>query len=141
MMNMGIEPFLICSSVLCMVAQRLIRKICSECKESYELDVSLAAKAGIKKTGSDKKIKLYRGKGCKNCFRTGYKGRIGITEILVFTTNIKELVLARVGEFKIKEAARAEGMKTMREDGLAKVLKGLTTLEEVLRVTASDEAQ
>ena len=84
-------------------------------------------------------MELYRGRGCKACLETGYKGRVGITEILVLTPMIKDLILKREGEFCIKKAARLEGMKTMREDGLAKVLKGLTSLEEVLRVTAPDE--
>ena len=88
---------------------------------------------------TNKEVELFRGKGCKRCFHTGYKGRVGITEILTFSPQIKELVLARAGESKIKAAARAEGMKTMREDGLAKAVAGLTTLEEVLRVTAADE--
>lgn len=139
MENMGIEPFLICSSVLAIVAQRLLRKVCSSCKEAQTISSSVAERVGLSKLVSGKKVELSRGKGCKRCFQTGYKGRVGITEILVFSPRIKELVLSRAGEFKIKQAARAEGMKTMREDGLAKTVAGLTTLEEVLRVTAADE--
>ena len=93
----------------------------------------------LKLAHTNKEVELFRGKGCKRCFQTGYKGRVGITEVLIFSQQIKELVLARAGESKIKAAARAEGMKTMREDGLAKTVAGLTTLEEVLRVTAIDE--
>lgn len=140
MENMGIEPFLISSSVLAIIAQRLLRKICPFCKEPQVISRSVAERIGLLKiVHSSKDVELSRGKGCKRCFQTGYKGRVGITEILIFSPQIKELVLARAGEFKIKEAARAEGMKTMREDGLAKVVAGLTTLEEVLRVTAADE--
>lgn len=140
MENMGIEPFLISSSVLAIVAQRLLRRICSYCKEPQVIARLVAERIGLLKImPADKKIELFRGKGCKRCFHTGYKGRVGITEILAFSPQIKELVLARAGESRIKETARTEGMKTMREDGLAKAIAGLTTLEEVLRVTAADE--
>ena len=140
MENMGIEPFLISSSVLAIIAQRLLRKICPFCKEPQPISCSVAERVGLLNiVHSRKDIELFRGKGCKRCFQTGYKGRVGITEILIFSSQIKELVLTRAGEFKIKGAARAEGMKTMREDGLAKAAAGLTTLEEVLRVTAIDE--
>ncbi len=139
MENMGIEPFLICSSVLAMVAQRLLRRICPECKESQSISPAVAERVGLSEVISSKKIQLSRGKGCKRCFHTGYKGRVGITEILIFSSMIKELILGRAGESKIKDAARREGMKTMRQDGLAKAVAGLTTLEEVLRVTACDE--
>lgn len=138
MMNMGIEPFLICSSVLAIVAQRLLRRVCPYCKEDYTLSASVAEKVGFGSTVSAEQIKLVHGKGCKKCFKTGYSGRIGITEILIFSPKIKELVLGRVGGVKLKEAARREGMKTMREDGVTKAQEGLTTLEEVLRVTAGD---
>ena len=140
MMNMGIEPFLITSSVLAIVAQRLLRKVCDVCKESYQLPEEVVKRVGFSQITKEKKILLYRGKGCKTCFKTGYKGRVGITEILVLSPKTKELILNRAGEFKIKEAARTEGMTTMREDGLMKALKGLTSLEEVLRLTASDTA-
>ena len=139
MENMGIEPFLICSSVLALVAQRLLRRICPECKELQSISPAVAERVGLSQVISSKKIQLFRGKGCKRCFHTGYKGRVGITEILVFSSKIKDLVLERAGEFKIKDAARREGMKTMRQDGLAKAVAGLTTLEEVLRVTVCDE--
>lgn len=140
MVNMGIEPFLICSSVLAIVAQRLLRRICPMCKESYIVSPAVAEKVGLKRMlPNEKEIKLYRGKGCKNCFNTGYKSRVGITEILIFSPKIKELILSRAGEFSIKETACKEGMRTMRQDGLAKAVESLTSLEEVLRVTAADE--
>ena len=87
------------------------------------------------------KFELFRGKGCKKCFGTGYKGRVGITEVFILSLKVRELILARAGEFKLKEAARAEGMYTMREDGISKVIEGLTSLEEVMRITAPDEAK
>ncbi len=140
MLNMGIQPFLICSAVLAIVAQRLLRRVCSQCREEYVVLEPVAVKVGLTRVSSNSTFKLFRAKGCKRCFNTGYQGRVGITEILIFSSSVKELILNRASEFKIKEQARKEGMKTMREDGLAKALVGLTTLEEVLRVTASDEA-
>ena len=142
MMNMGIEPFLICSSVLAIVAQRLLRRICTYCKEPYEASPTIIDKFHLKKVFPEgtTKFELFRGKGCKRCFSTGYKGRVGITEIFIFSPKIRELILARAGEIKLKEAARIEGMQTMREDGTAKVVEGLTTLEEVSRITAPDES-
>lgn len=140
MMNMGIEPFLICSSVLAIIAQRLLRRICPACKEEYAVPESVAEKVGLVKLYPDlKEYKLFKGKGCSKCFKTGYKGRVGITEILIFSSKIKEAVLGRVGEIKIKRVARDEGMRTMREDALTKAVEGLTSLEEVLRITAEDE--
>jgi type IV pilus assembly protein PilB len=140
MMNMGIEPFLICSAVLGIVAQRLLRRVCPKCKEPGEIPESLARRVGLNQVMEVRgPVTLYRGAGCKSCFQTGYKGRVGVTEILLLNPSIKELILKRAGEFKIKEAARRGGMRTMREDSLLKALEGLTSLEEVLRITASDE--
>ncbi len=139
MMNMGIEPFLICSSVLAIVAQRLLRRICPKCKQPYNVPEDIAKRMGIIQYLKEGNVQFYKGEGCDECFNTGYKGRVGITEICVLSPRIKECILQRAGEFEIKQAARAEGMKTMREDGFAKAAKGLTTLEEVLRVTAPDE--
>ncbi len=133
MVNMGIEPFLICSSVLAIIAQRLLRKICSHCREPFVIPAPVAKKIGLDK------LEVFRGKGCKHCFQSGYHGRVGITEILILSTKIKELILAGAGDGKIKETARTEGMKTMREDALLKLKEGLTSLEEVLRVTVDDE--
>ena len=143
MVNMGIEPFLICSSVLVIVAQRLLRRICSYCKESYEATPTIVDKFHLKRMfpKDTKKFELFRGKGCKKCLESGYKGRVGITEVFILSPKIRELILARASEFKFKEAARAEGMKTMREDGIAKVIEGLTSIEEVMRITAPDEVK
>ncbi len=139
MMNMGVEPFLICSSVIAILAQRLLRKICGLCREEYTLSKEVIQKMNLGARAGQGNLRLYRGKGCKACFNTGYSGRIGITELLVLTPRIKELILANAGEYKIKEAGRHEGTATMREDGMSKVIEGLTSLEEVLRVTAPDE--
>lgn len=141
MMNMGVEPFLICSSVISIIAQRLLRKLCPHCKETYPIPDVLAKKVGLAKIYPGQEIKLFRPKGCKACFNIGYSGRVGITEIMVLTPKVKDLIMQRAGEHKIKEAARQDGMVTMREDGLVKAHEGLTSLEEVLRVTAPDDAQ
>jgi len=139
MMNMEIEPFLLCSSVLAISGQRLVRRICPQCKESYDLAPEVAERVGLTRLFPGKNIKLFRGKGCSECMNTGYVGRVVISEILVLTSKVREAILRRVGELKIKAIGREEGMVTMREDGLQKAVAGYTSLEEVLRVTAPDE--
>jgi type II secretory ATPase GspE/PulE/Tfp pilus assembly ATPase PilB-like protein len=134
---MGVEPFLISSSVVLVGAQRLVRKICQNCKKSYEPDKATISKLGIKDTG--KKIVFYRGKGCKFCLNTGYKGRVGIIEALVLTPKIKDLITNKEHEHVIKEEARKESMNTLRENGMKKVMAGVTTVEEILRVTIGDQ--
>jgi type IV pilus assembly protein PilB len=137
LMNMGVEPFLITSSVVLVGAQRLARKICTTCKEEYKIDRSALERYNIKLNGAQPVF--YRGKGCKTCFNTGYKGRVGLIETLVITSKIRTLIANRAQEYQIKEAARQEGMATVRENGLKKVLAGITTWEEVLRLTAGDQ--
>jgi type IV pilus assembly protein PilB len=139
MVNMGIEPFLICSSVLVVVAQRLLRKLCDQCKEPFEVSDLLSKKIGLTNLHFEKKGTFFKPKGCDQCFNLGYKGRIGVTEIMVLSPAVKKFLLERVGEFKIKELARKEGMSTMREDALRKAALGLTSIEEVLRITSADE--
>jgi len=135
LMNMGVEPFLITSSINCIIVQRLVRKICNYCKEEYNPTDAVLSTLKIK----EKQVKFFRGKGCKRCFNLGYMGRVCLAEVLVLTPKIKDLILARTQEHKLKNAARLEGMQTLREDGISKVISGITTLEEVLRVTAADE--
>ena len=139
MVNMGIEPFLICSAVNCLVAQRLVRRICPSCKEPVTISETLYNKLNIGKIIPGKDLTFYHGKGCVQCLKSGYSGRVGIHEVLPMSLGVKKLILARAGEIQIKSAGRAEGMRTMREDALAKAAKGLTSLEEVVRVTAQDE--
>ena len=139
MVNMGVEPFLICSSVVAVVGQRLLRKICPKCKEDFVLSREMSEKLGLQVPSKKGEIHLSRGKGCKSCLNTGYSGRVGIAEVLVLTPLVRKEILQRAGELKIKMAGRREGMATMREDAVAKALAGLTTMEEVLRVTAPDE--
>lgn len=137
LVNMGIEPFLITSSIALVAAQRLARRICPNCKEEYKVSRSVIKDVSIE-TGSDT-ITLYRGKGCKNCFNMGYKGRVGIMETLVLTPKIKELIANKAQEHQIKEAARIEGMTTLRENGFKKALAGGTTWEEIIRLTVGDQ--
>ncbi|MBF0330703.1 MAG: Flp pilus assembly complex ATPase component TadA [Candidatus Omnitrophica bacterium] len=140
MINMGIEPFLICSAVNGIVAQRLLRRICPSCRQEIKITQTLYDKLGIGLSFPGKDLTYYRGKGCTQCGGTGYSGRVGINEVLPITTAVRKLILSKVGEIDIKVQARLEGMQTMREDALIKAAKGLTTLEEVVRVTAADEA-
>ena len=136
LMNMGIEPFLITSSTVLVAAQRLTRRICPSCREPYKVERSTFE--GYKlKTDADK-ITLYKGKGCNLCLHTGYKGRVGLMETLVLTPKIKELIANKAQEYQIREAARGEGMATLRDNGLKKALAGITTWEEVLRLTTGD---
>jgi type IV pilus assembly protein PilB len=139
MMNMGIEPFLICSSVNCIASQRLLRKICERCKEPVKISETLYNKLSIGKILPGKDDVFYHGKGCPACFGMGYSGRVGIFEVLPLTPVVRRSILARVGEMQIKAVGRREGMRTMREDALVKAARGLTTLEEVVRVTVIDE--
>lgn len=143
LINMGVEPYLINSSLVCVLAQRLVRKLCFHCKESYVIKKELieSLKLGLDALTSpgSNKPELFRGKGCSHCFNMGYSGRTGIAEILLLSAKIRELILSRAQEHIIKQQARQEGMKTLREDGIEAALKGLTSIEEVLRVTVPDE--
>mgnify|MGYP003392495880 FL=1 len=138
LVNMGVEPYLINSSLACVIAQRLVRKVCSYCKEMYILknEVGNSLKLDM---GKFDKLRFYKGKGCQHCFNTGYSGRTVISEVLQVSSKIRELILSSAQEQFIKHQARLEGMKTLREDGITAALNGQTTLEEVLRVTAPDE--
>ena len=136
---MGVEPFLIATTINITIAQRLVRRICPNCIESEEIYFSevekllgknLALKLPQTKKG---KVRLFRGRGCPLCQNTGYLGRIGIFEILEMQEVIKDLVLEKSSASKIKEEATKLGMRTMIEDGLKKVEMGITTLEEILK--------
>jgi len=139
MMNMGIEPFLLTSSVIAILGQRLLRRVCRDCAEKQAVPDEVLKRLKISALAKEREVKFMKGRGCKNCLNTGYSGRVGISEMLVLTAAVKEKILERAGEVKIKAVGRKEGMRTMREDALDKALAGLTSLEEVLRVTAPDE--
>lgn len=137
MMNMGVEPFLISSSVVLVAAQRLIRRICPRCKEQYEVPKAMLEKLKIKIPSGG--ANFYRGRGCGSCFKTGFKGRIALLEALSLNSELRELIAKRAHESDIYEAARRTGLVTLRECGLRKVFEGVTTLEEVLRVTLGEQ--
>ena len=134
MIDMGVEPYLISATVIGILAQRLGRRICAECKEPYEVPAMDLRRFGFKVEDPEEMVTLYRGRGCENCRETGYKGRIGFHELMVMNAEIAELVVRRAPLADIKEAAKANGMKELREDGLAKVLAGITDPQEVMRV-------
>ena len=140
---MGVEPFLTSSTLLMIVAQRLVRCICKNCKETYEVKPELLASLNIRKALIDNnlkngKITLLRGKGCDICAGTGYKGRLGIHEILEVNDEIRALISAKAEVSKLKAAAVRNGMLTLRESVVRKLFQGATTVEEVVRVTGSD---
>ncbi|HAT72991.1 MAG TPA: type II secretion system protein GspE [Elusimicrobia bacterium] len=139
---MGVEPFLTSSTVLMVVAQRLVRGICKNCKETYEVKPELLVSLGVSKAVLDNHVKngkivLSRGRGCEICAKTGYKGRMGIHEILEVNDVIRGLIIDKAHVAKIKEAGCKNGMITLRESALRKLFTGATTVEEVIRVTGS----
>ncbi len=134
LVDMGIEPYLISSSVVGVMAQRLLRVICPECKQPCPPQEIEEVRAELG-TLSAERPQLWRGTGCENCLQTGYVGRTAINELMLVDDQIKDLILQRRGAHVIKEAAMEKGMTTLREDGLRRVLAGVTTLEEVYRVT------
>lgn len=145
LINMGVEPFLITSSINAVMAQRLVRKICPFCKEEYplpakvkeEIKDEIAQLSNIKVAQFDEtQLKFYHGKGCSQC-SNGYKGRIGIYEVLSMTEEIEDLAVRKAPSSEIAKRAIAQGMLTMKQDGILKALKGVTTIDEVLRVTMS----
>jgi len=138
---MGIEPFLMSSSLLMVVAQRLVRRICPKCHENYEVDADWLLKLGIARNlmqVSNNKVALARGKGCENCSGTGYRGRLGLYEVLEVTDPIRELIMDRAPISKIKEQARKQGMVNLRACAIRKLLAGMATVEEMIRATASE---
>ena len=130
--DMGVAPFLLASALLLVVSQRLVRSICNSCKEEAEPDPALLRRLGLQTDGGAQ-LKFYRGKGCDKCGNTGYRNRIGIFELLRVGPEMTPLILEKADSGSIQRAARAQGMRTMLEDGIRKALRGTTTLEEVAR--------
>ena len=137
LIDMGVEPFLIASAVILILAQRLIRKICSECKEPIQVHPQLLIDLGIP-PDEVKTFPVFKGKGCPICSNTGYKGRLGLYEVMPMKEEIKELILSRASTSEIKKEAVRLGMKTLRQSGIHKVRTGATTIDEVLRATMED---
>jgi type IV pilus assembly protein PilB len=133
LIDMGIEPFLVSASLIGVLAQRLGRRICKECKEPYKPPADALARLGFP-PGSNDNVTFYRGRGCETCRQTGYKGRIGIFELMLMNAEIRDLIIKRAPLGEIRAACAANGMKTLKEDGIAKVVEGITTIEEVMRV-------
>jgi type IV pilus assembly protein PilB len=137
LLNMGIEPFLVTASCNLILAQRLCRKICPECKQPVEKNVPALVKLGMKQEVAEA-ISLYRGTGCRNCSGTGYKGRIALYEVMPFYEGLKEIVLQGGSAAEIKAEAIRCGLQTLRMSGLKKLAEGITTPEEIMRVSVGD---
>jgi type IV pilus assembly protein PilB len=136
LMNMGIEPFLVATAVNCIAAQRLVRKVCTGCAEEVDTSPQTLIQVGFA-PDEVKTLKVKRGRGCENCKHTGYKGRLGLFEVLAFTDEIRDMILTGASSIELKRRAVEEGMVTLRVAGLHKIRDGVTTLEEVLRETVA----
>ncbi|HEX9948844.1 MAG TPA: ATPase, T2SS/T4P/T4SS family, partial [Thermodesulfobacteriota bacterium] len=134
LLDMGVEPFLVASSLIVTVAQRLIRCICPDCKEPIDVPHEALLDLGVPEEEADD-FKCYKGKGCTKCSNIGYRGRLSLFEVMPTTDEIQELTLRRAAANELKRAAIQSGMRTLRQSGIAKIKQGITTIEEVLRVT------
>ncbi|OLB93466.1 MAG: hypothetical protein AUH30_20015 [Candidatus Rokubacteria bacterium 13_1_40CM_68_15] len=137
LIDMGIPPFLVASSLVLVVAQRLGRKVCAACKEPYEADEESLAPYGHVLTGLGK-TQFYKGRGCAACNFTGMKGRIALYEVMPVSQELRDMVLRSASTSELRQVAQSQGMKTLRQAGLLKVIEGVTTVEEVLRVTVAE---
>ena len=133
-MNMGIEPFLVATSVNLIAAQRLVRRVCAQCKEPLQITPQALVDAGYTAEES-KATTIYHGRGCGTCNNTGYKGRVALYEVMEVNDELKELILVGASALELKKKALEGGMITLRKSGLMKVALGMTTLEEVVRET------
>ncbi len=137
LLNMGVEPFLVTASVNLVVAQRLARRICAECKTPADKHVEALAKMGFTAEQIANGT-IYEGAGCGTCNSTGYKGRVALYEVMPFSDALKELVLQGASAAEIKSQMIRDGVKTLRMSGITKILEGVTTPEEILRTTVED---
>ena len=136
LMNMGIEPFLVATSVNLIQAQRLIRRVCKDCKQDHPTPAEALIEVGFSSEEA-KTIKTYKGKGCATCNNTGYKGRIGLYEVMEITDEVRELILIGASALELRKKAIDDGMISLRESGLFKIREGVTTVEEVVRETVA----
>jgi general secretion pathway protein E len=134
LLEMGMENYLISSSLLGIMAQRLVRVICPECKEAYTPEMGVMEELGVSQS-EVKELPIFKGAGCEKCSHTGFRGRLGIYELLLMNDDIRELILDKAPSNVIKEKGRSQGMRTLREAGWQKVKSGISTVSEVLRVT------
>jgi type IV pilus assembly protein PilB len=137
LLNMGVEPFLVTASVNLILAQRLARKICGECRQEVEANVKALLDLGVKPEVAQT-LKVFKGAGCRACSNTGYKGRIAVYEVMPFTETLKELVLQGASTAELKAEMIRQGVKTLRLSGIQKLVEGITTVEEVLRISVAD---
>lgn len=135
MMDMGIEPFLVASSTNLILAQRLVRRLCNECKKKTEIHPEMLRELGLEE---ETPFEIYQKIGCSRCNDTGYKGRAGLYEVMLVSSNIKEMILDRCSTAEIKQQSMKEGMVTLRGDGIDKIKQGITSVEEVLKETSKD---
>ncbi len=140
LIDMGIEPFLVASSVLAINAQRLVRRVCKKCRTPYQPRPAELKQLGLQPDMLMGDFQVYRATGCDDCAQLGYAGRTGIYELMEVDDEIRALVMRGVDAHSIKKEAIAHGLKTLRDDGAWKVLRGVTTIEEVMRVTAEDKS-
>ena len=142
LINMGVEPFLIASTLTLVISQKLVRKVCNNCRKQYKVSLQQLIPLGVtpEMVKNQREVIIYKGEGCNKC-QGGYKGRIGIFEVLDCNESIKELILKKATHFEIKQVARQNGMLTLREAALKKLLAGITTVEEVLKNTFADDIQ
>ena len=138
LLDMGVEDYLLTSTVIGIQAQRLVRTLCPECNQPYTALPELVAELGLAKFANGGDITLYHAKGCKQCANTGYVGRISIIEMMPMTDPMRTLVMRHANANELRAQAIKDGMVTMYEDGMRKALRGVTTFEEVLRVTRED---
>ncbi|MBI4971409.1 MAG: Flp pilus assembly complex ATPase component TadA [Candidatus Omnitrophica bacterium] len=136
--NMGLEPFLISSSILMISAQRLARRLCQQCREPYTPDHETIERYHLTEKSAGGPIQLYHPVGCQHCGRKGYQGRTLLTEVFLLTPKIRSLIMTQVSQDELKRAAKEEGMRTLRDTGIIKSLQGETSLEEVIRLTAGE---
>ncbi|HVG35138.1 MAG TPA: type IV-A pilus assembly ATPase PilB [Pyrinomonadaceae bacterium] len=136
LMNMGIEPFLVATSVNLIQAQRLIRRVCKDCKKEHQTPAEAMIEVGFTPDEA-RNLKTYKGRGCQSCNGTGYKGRVGLYEVMEVTDEIRELILIGASALELRKRAIEDGMITLRESGLHKIRAGITTLEEVVRETVA----
>ena len=134
LMNMGVEPFLVATSVHLVAAQRLVRRICSYCKEPVEQPPAGLVSVGFKEAEA-RHIRLFRGRGCERCSNTGYKGRVGLYEVMEIDDEMREMILAGASAFELRQRAIQKGMMSLRGSGLEKIRQGVTTIDEVVRET------
>ncbi|MBM3212649.1 type II secretion system protein GspE, partial [Candidatus Poribacteria bacterium] len=139
LIDMGIQPYLVASSLEGIAAQRLVRKVCRRCRELYHPDLETLKEMGVDPSTVSKNLMIPKAVGCSECSGRGYSGRIALFEVIVMNDELRDMTYREVPTTEIRKVARKNGMRTLREDGWLKVTRGITTIEEVRRVTAEEE--